>query len=166
MKSAHISNLFFLILCILPSLTLLIIYGYRYWYTFSLTLSSTRCKLNFSNIAYLYTILEYGANSYIFCLIRQISSIKHNSRSPSLSHKKSTSDFSQWNKFEVLIFLLPLAGLEPARGEPLDFESSASANSATAAWYGLAVRPFKIISFKILYCNNFFPISKQSNVAK
>ena len=26
-----------------------------------------------------------------------------------------------------------LAGLEPARGEPLDFESSASANSATAA---------------------------------
>ena len=122
MKSAHISNLFFLILCILPSLTLLIIYGYRYWYTFSLTLSSTRCKLNFSNIAYLYTILEYGANSYIFCLIRQIASIKHNSRSPSLSHKKSTSDFSQWNKFEVLIFLLPLAGLEQARGEPLDFQ--------------------------------------------
>jgi hypothetical protein len=28
---------------------------------------------------------------------------------------------------------MPLAGLEPARGEPLDFESSASANSATAA---------------------------------
>ena len=28
---------------------------------------------------------------------------------------------------------LPLAGLEPARIAPLDFESSASANSATAA---------------------------------
>ncbi len=28
---------------------------------------------------------------------------------------------------------LPLAGLEPARCYPLDFESSASANSATAA---------------------------------
>ena len=28
---------------------------------------------------------------------------------------------------------MPLAGLEPARGEPLDFESSASANSATPA---------------------------------
>ena len=32
-----------------------------------------------------------------------------------------------------LKILMPLAGLEPARGEPLDFESSASANSATAA---------------------------------
>ena len=30
-------------------------------------------------------------------------------------------------------FLMPLAGLEPARCYPLDFESSASANSATAA---------------------------------
>ena len=29
---------------------------------------------------------------------------------------------------------MPLAGLEPARFDPLDFESSASANSATAAW--------------------------------
>lgn len=29
---------------------------------------------------------------------------------------------------------MPLAGLEPARGEPLDFESSASANSATSAF--------------------------------
>ena len=28
---------------------------------------------------------------------------------------------------------MPLAGLEPARSYPLDFESSASANSATAA---------------------------------
>ncbi len=28
---------------------------------------------------------------------------------------------------------MPLAGLEPARCYPLDFESSASANSATAA---------------------------------
>ena len=28
---------------------------------------------------------------------------------------------------------MPLAGLEPARFDPLDFESSASANSATAA---------------------------------
>lgn len=28
---------------------------------------------------------------------------------------------------------MPLAGLEPARIAPLDFESSASANSATAA---------------------------------
>ncbi len=31
------------------------------------------------------------------------------------------------------LFSLPLAGLEPARCYPLDFESSASANSATAA---------------------------------
>ena len=30
-------------------------------------------------------------------------------------------------------FFMPLAGLEPARCYPLDFESSASANSATAA---------------------------------
>lgn len=30
-------------------------------------------------------------------------------------------------------FMMPLAGLEPARYYPLDFESSASANSATAA---------------------------------
>ena len=30
-------------------------------------------------------------------------------------------------------FLMPVAGLEPARIAPLDFESSASANSATAA---------------------------------
>ncbi len=29
---------------------------------------------------------------------------------------------------------MPLAGLEPARCYPLDFESSASANSATAAF--------------------------------
>ena len=28
---------------------------------------------------------------------------------------------------------MPLAGLEPARFDPLDFESSSSANSATAA---------------------------------
>ena len=31
------------------------------------------------------------------------------------------------------LFSMPLAGLEPARIAPLDFESSASANSATAA---------------------------------
>lgn len=30
---------------------------------------------------------------------------------------------------------MPLAGLEPARSYPLDFESSASANSATAAYF-------------------------------
>ncbi len=68
-------------------------------------------------------------------------------------------------KFESS-YLLPLAGLEPARGEPLDFESSASANSATAACHGFYPKPCKIISFKTPYCNNFLPISKQSNVAK
>ena len=31
------------------------------------------------------------------------------------------------------LIVMPLAGLEPARCYPLDFESSASANSATAA---------------------------------
>ena len=35
------------------------------------------------------------------------------------------------------LFSMPLAGLEPARIAPLDFESSASANSATAAYDGL-----------------------------
>ena len=33
---------------------------------------------------------------------------------------------------------MPLAGLEPARCYPLDFESSASANSATTAYLNLS----------------------------
>ncbi len=36
-------------------------------------------------------------------------------------------------EFSFLLIKMPLAGLEPARSYPLDFESSASANSATAA---------------------------------
>ena len=43
-------------------------------------------------------------------------------------YNKDLTDFS------VRSFMrMPLAGLEPARIAPLDFESSASANSATAA---------------------------------
>ena len=42
---------------------------------------------------------------------------------------------------------MPLAGLEPARIAPLDFESSASANSATAAYYPAShEKPDMIIS--------------------
>ena len=44
-------------------------------------------------------------------------------------HKKRTTDIAMI----CCPLFMPLAGLEPARGEPLDFESSASANSATAA---------------------------------
>ena len=36
-------------------------------------------------------------------------------------------------KYTFFFYQMPLAGLEPARCYPLDFESSASANSATAA---------------------------------
>ncbi len=72
---------------------------------------------------------------------------------------------------------MPLAGLEPARCYPLDFESSASANSATAANQLPSEARFDYITKKIvlqyLFFNNsaylwisFFPISKQSNVAK
>ena len=72
-------------------------------------------------------------------------------------------------------FLMPLAGLEPARIAPLDFESSASANSATAAYI---INPasdearFDYITKKftlqqpIYFFISLFPISKQSNVAK
>ena len=50
---------------------------------------------------------------------------------------------------------LPLAGLEPARGEPRDFESRASANSATAAHISLpsllnAKEMAKLMPFDIL----------------
>ncbi len=49
---------------------------------------------------------------------------------------------------------MPLAGLEPARGEPLDFESSASANSATAAYYlASSKKPDMIISPLKTNCN-------------
>ena len=49
---------------------------------------------------------------------------------------------------------MPLAGLEPARGEPLDFESSASANSATAAYYlAASKKPDMIISPLKTNCN-------------
>ena len=44
-------------------------------------------------------------------------------------HKKRTTDIAMI----CCPLFMPLAGLEQARGEPLDFESSASANSATAA---------------------------------
>ena len=47
---------------------------------------------------------------------------------------------------------MPLAGLEPARIAPLDFESSASANSATAAY------PFIIIAQHQVVCKDFFRI--------
>ena len=49
---------------------------------------------------------------------------------------------------------MPLAGLEPARIAPLDFESSASANSATAACYPASCKkPDMIISFLNTNCN-------------
>ncbi len=48
---------------------------------------------------------------------------------------------------------MPLAGLEPARGEPLDFESSASANSATAAYTGFITEPEIIITPINSLCN-------------
>ena len=48
------------------------------------------------------------------------------------------------------LFSMPLAGLEPARIAPLDFESSASANSATAAYDGLLTETmFDYITNKI-----------------
>ena len=47
---------------------------------------------------------------------------------------------------------MPLAGLEPARIAPLDFESSASATSATAAF------PFIIIAQYQVACKDFFRI--------
>ena len=43
-------------------------------------------------------------------------------------------------------FLMPMAGLEPARCYPLDFESSASANSATSACDGCIPATLNIIS--------------------
>ena len=47
---------------------------------------------------------------------------------------------------------MPLAGLEPARIAPLDFESSASANSATAAYDGLLTETmFDYITNKITW---------------
>ena len=46
---------------------------------------------------------------------------------------------------------LPLAGLEPARCYPLDFESSASANSATAAH-----EPIIILTQKTEFCKKNF----------
>ncbi len=48
---------------------------------------------------------------------------------------------------------MPLAGLEPARGKPLDFESSASANSATAAYYDFHMKPKTIITLIFFLCN-------------
>ena len=80
--------------------------------------------------------------------------------------------------------MVPKAGLEPARGvTTLDFESSASANSATAAYSvgqeNLPVRisffmlPYPVTFFNyffmilfVFYLQSFFPTSKQSNVAK
>ena len=48
------------------------------------------------------------------------------------------------------LFSMPLAGLEPARIAPLDFESSASANSTTAAYDGLLTETmFDYITNKI-----------------
>ena len=55
---------------------------------------------------------------------------------------------------------MPLAGLEPARISPLDFESSASANSATAAFTTSIILPqverirkcFFALKSAIIYC--------------
>ena len=63
-------------------------------------------------------------------------------------HKKRTTDMICCPLF------MPLAGLEPARGEPLDFESSASANSATAAYHPVSrEKPDVIISSLKNNCN-------------
>ena len=51
---------------------------------------------------------------------------------------------------------MPLAGLEPARCYPLDFESSASANSATAA-IRLIFSDQSIISQIPQKCKKIFP---------
>ena len=48
---------------------------------------------------------------------------------------------------------MPMAGLEPARDEPLDFESSASANSATSA---LLQSTNDMLSYLSFDCNSFF----------
>ena len=50
-----------------------------------------------------------------------------------------------------LIFM-PLAGLEPARCYPLDFESSASANSATAAHEPKIIITHYLHDCKLYFC--------------
>ena len=72
---------------------------------------------------------------------------------------------------------MPLAGLEPARSYPLDFESSASANSATAAWCSVFTEHInhiiqicklqeKFIFSLLLFYTSPLIMSKQSKVAK
>ena len=71
---------------------------------------------------------------------------------------------------------MPLAGLEPARSYPLDFESSASANSATAALCPVftehanhIIQVYIMQDFFIFFLTDYTSpliISKQSKVAK